>query len=198
MGTTPTFRVSWPNIFTAKRNDLSGKDEFSLVALFKKGENLKTLETEILAAANDKWGAGSIGKGTVGYTFTPVGKPAFVIRMPFKDQGTPNQKTGLIPAGYEPGALCCNLKSITRPGLVDQNLQDIIDASQFYAGCYARAYVNAYAYDQKGNRGISLGLGAIQKVKDGEPLGNKVNPQLAFEPITDIDQEAGASSLFGE
>jgi len=36
---TPEFRVAFPQVFTAKKNDLNGKDEYSVVALFPKASS---------------------------------------------------------------------------------------------------------------------------------------------------------------
>ena len=58
--------------------------------------------------------------------------------------------------------------------------------------------INAFAYDQKGNRGISFGLGNIQKVKDDKPFGNRTKPQDDFAAIatsTDDNNES-AGDLF--
>ena len=48
--TTPEFRVSFPVVFKPKKNDLSGEDEYSIVALFPKGADLTALKN---AAAKD-------------------------------------------------------------------------------------------------------------------------------------------------
>lgn len=181
---TPTFRVSYPNVFKAKRNDLNGQDEFSIVALFKKGEDLSALKAAAQKAIVDKWGPDKE-------------KWPKNLRSPFRDQAERAKDVDgkrILPAGHEEGAIFLNLKSKQRPGVVDQNVQDIIDESQFYAGCFARASVNAFAYDQKGNRGVSFGLGNIQKVKDGEPLGNRARPEADFAPIQTEGTTAGAAS----
>lgn len=180
---TPTFRVSYPNVFKAKKNDLNGKDEFSIVALFKKGEDISALKTAAQKAITDKWGPDKA-------------KWPQNLRSPFRDQAERAKEVDgkrILPAGHEEGAIFLNLKSSQRPGVVDQNVQDILDESQFYAGCFARASVNAYAYDQKGNRGVSFGLGNIQKVKDGEPLGNRARPESDFAPIA-VEESAGKSA----
>lgn len=190
---SPEFRVSYPNIFEPKLNQLSKKLEFSMVALFKKGQDIKSLEEKVLEALKEKWGEGKITKTGNQYQYTNA-KSTFNIRLPFRDQGD-RIKDGNLPGGHEAGAIYLNLKSNKKPGLVDQTLQDIIDPNMFYAGCYARAALTPFAYDQAGNKGVSFGLGAVQKVKEGEPLGNKIDPHTAFEPIADLPQE-GASSLF--
>ena len=41
---TPEFRASYPKLFKAEVNQMSGKAEYSVVALFKKGEDLTALK----------------------------------------------------------------------------------------------------------------------------------------------------------
>ena len=41
-----------------------------------------------------------------------------------------------------------------------------------YSGCYCRVSISFYAFSKNGNRGIAAGLGNIQFVRDGVPLGN--------------------------
>ena len=168
---TPEFRVSYPAVFRAKKNDLNGKDEYNVVALFKKGEDLSKLKAAAEKAICDKWGSDKA-------------KWPKNLRSPFRDQG---EKEG---AGYEEGAVFMNLKSNQKPGLVNAQVEDIIDESEFYSGCYARATVSCYAYDQAGNRGVSFGLQNIQKLRDGDPLGgSRPKAQNEFAPV-----ESGGSS----
>lgn len=170
---TPEFRVSYPNVFRAKHNDLSGKDEYSVVALFKKGEDLALLKKAAEEAIVAKWGEDK--------TKWPKN-----LRSPFRDQG---ERDG---AGYEEGAVFINLKSANKPGLVDSKCDDIIDDAEFYAGCWARATVRAYAYDQKGNRGVSFGLQNIQKLRDDAPIGgSRVPASQEFEAVASTGGDAG-------
>lgn len=166
---TPNFRVSYPNVFKAKKNELNGKDEYSMTALFPYGLDSKefdALKKEAARAIQEKWGDK---------------KPAN-LRSPFRDQAE-REKDGKLPDGYVKGHIFINLKSTQRPGLVDQARQDIIDETQFYAGCWARASVRAFAYDNKGNRGVSFGLQNIQKVKDGDPLSGRARAQDEFTAV---------------
>lgn len=174
---TPEFRVSYPKVFKPERNDLNGRDEYSLVALFPKGADLSKLKAACKAACEKKWGA------------DPKKWPKN-LRDPFRDQGEREKEDDdgnkYMPDGYVKGAVCINLKSTKRPGLVDAQLQDIIDDSDFYGGCYARAQVNAAAYDQKGNTGVSLYVNHIQKLRDGESFGSaKRNAADVFEAVDD-------------
>lgn len=64
-----------------------------------------------------------------------------------------------------------NASGNEKPGIVDADLNPIIDPSEFYSGCYGRASIVLYPYDQSGSRGIAAGLANVQKLEDGEKLG---------------------------
>ena len=80
-----------------------------------------------------------------------------------------------------------NANSTTAPQIVDRSVQPILDRSEVYSGCYARVSINFYAFNSNGNRGIACGLGNIQKVRDGEPLGGKSSAADDFK--TDFDED---------
>lgn len=80
-----------------------------------------------------------------------------------------------------------NANSTTKPGVVDANNQPIIDTSELYSGIYGRASVNLYAFNSNGNRGIACGLNALQKIRDGEPLGGHINAETEFAGLDDDD-----------
>ena len=80
-----------------------------------------------------------------------------------------------------------NANSATAPGIVDADRNPVLTRSEVYSGCYARVSVNFYAFNSNGNRGIACGLGNIQKVRDGEPLGGKSSAADDF--ATDLDDD---------
>jgi hypothetical protein len=187
--TTPPFRLSYPNVFQPRKNEMNGKEEYSVVALFKKEEDLEPLKEAVKAAIIKKWGADKKN--------WPKG-----MRSPFRQQEE-RAKEGdngelIMPPGYEEGAVFINAKSQQAPGVVDQKVQPIINESDIYAGCWARAQINAYAYDMKGNRGVAFGLNHLQKVKDDEPIGGRTTPDMAFAPVEGAGGDAEtADDLFG-
>jgi hypothetical protein len=73
-----------------------------------------------------------------------------------------------------------NANSVQKPGVVDQDLNPIIDASEFYSGCYGRASITFYPYNAQGSKGIACGLNNIQKLEDGEKLGGGSNAAADF------------------
>lgn len=166
---TPKFRVSYPAVFKPKLNDMSQKMEYSVVAVFKKGEDLTKLKNAVTEILTEKLGPDK--------TKWPKN-----LKSPFRDQGE-REKDGVLPNGYEHGAIFMTLKSSQKPGVVDANVQPIIDEAEFYAGCYAHATIRPYYYDSKGNKGVAFGLQNIQKLSDGEPLSGRANATSEFAPV---------------
>jgi len=78
------------------------------------------------------------------------------------------------------GHMYMAMSSKSRPGVVDQNLNPILDSTQVYSGCYARVSINAFAYNTSGNRGVSFGLNNVQFLEDGEPLGGRTRAEDDF------------------
>lgn len=189
---TPVFIGNFPKLLEPGLNKLNNKMEYSVIACFPKGADLSKLQAAAHQAAVEKWGA------------DPAKWPKN-LRNPFRDgkeKEKDDEETGkkFIPAPYEEGAKWINLKSEKKPGVVNQNVQQIIEKSEIYSGVKLIACVRAYAYSQAGNSGISFGLQAIQKVADGESIGGQVRAEDAFAPIdmpTDGPvNNAGAAGFF--
>ena len=80
-----------------------------------------------------------------------------------------------------------NANSTMAPQIVDRTVQPILDREEVYSGCYARVSINFYAYNTNGNKGIACGLGNIQKIADGEPLGGRTSAKDDFSSLEDED-----------
>lgn len=87
------------------------------------------------------------------------------------------------------GNFFVNATSSTAPEIVDKACSPILSRSEIYSGVYARVSVNFYAFNSNGNRGVACGLGNIQKVRDGEPLGGKTSAADDFISVTDEDDD---------
>lgn len=180
---TPKFRVSYPNVFKPQLNKLSGREEYGVVALFDKNADLTELKKAAQAAVEKEWGS------------DPKKWPK-KLRLPFRDQAE-KEKDGVLPAGHEAGAIFMTLRSKNKPGVVDQKVQDIFEPKDFYAGCYAKASVSVYTYDQVGNAGVNFGLVNLQKVGDGDTLsGSSAKPSEDFTAIEDIAEGASGTDIF--
>lgn len=63
-----------------------------------------------------------------------------------------------------------NANNTSRPGVVDKNLNEILDREEFYSGCYGRASIVFYPFNTNGNKGVACSLHNLQKLEDGERL----------------------------
>lgn len=87
---------------------------------------------------------------------------------------------------YE-GAYFVNANSKVKPGIVDADVNPVLDQSEFYSGCYGRVSLTFYAYNVNGNRGIAAGLQNIMKTSEGEPLGGRSRAEDDFSDEDDDD-----------
>jgi hypothetical protein len=161
---TPKFRVSFPNVFKAKAIEEGQDPKFSMAMLFDDEADLSAMKKAAQDAIKAKWPDKSK---------RPKG-----LRNPFRDATEKLQFEG-----YEEGITFVTASSKQKPGLVDQQRDDILDYEDFYAGCYARATLLAFPYDTMGNKGVSFLLSNIQKLADGEPLSGKTKAKDDFDAV---------------
>jgi hypothetical protein len=159
---TPEFRVSFPRIFEADDN---GK--FGVAMIFDRDVDFTVLEKAVQAKIKEVYPSGA-PKGLM----TPILDGEESDREEHKDKFYINGKAGKY-----------------RPGLVDQNKQDIVDESEFYPGCWARAVITLYSWKFKGKQGISVNVRNIQKLRDDEPLISRNNAADEFDTVADAGTE---------
>lgn len=162
--TTDKFRVSFPSLFVATAAAEGQEKKFGLTMIIPKTADIGPIKELLKRAIIKKWP-------------DQATRPT-KLRNPIRD-GDKDESTRPEYAG----CWFITAKNKTKPGLVDQNLQKIIDTSEFYAGCYARATLTAFAYDTKGNKGVSLSLQNVQKLADGEPFSGRARAEDDFGPV---------------
>lgn len=167
---TPRFRASFPHLFEARAVNEGGEKKFSICMLFPKDDP----GLEEIKAACERVGRDKFGKAYD--SLMKTGK----LRMPFRD-GTEKEEY----EGYGEGVEFANATALRQPGVVDQKLQRILDPGQIYAGSYCRATVTPFAYDVKGNKGVSLGLNNVQLLADGDRLDGGASPESEFDAVED-------------
>lgn len=180
---TPEFRVSYPHVFKAKYNELGEKYEFTITALFPKDTtDLKPFKKAIAAAVEAQWGAASKAPKSMRYPIKdgdemddPNTEGHWVMEFKSSEQFQP------VVVGTVKGK--------------DGKFIAITSPKEFYGGCFARAVVNAYAYDMKVNKGVNFGLGNLQKLRDGDRFGGggsaAAEDDFADTPETDYDSDSG-------
>lgn len=128
--------ISYPNVFVPKQINGRGDPKFS--------------GTLILDPATDWDAAQACVQEAIAAKF-PQGAPAN-LRMPFQ----PADEDGF------PGQWKIHAYGDRQPQVVDQRVQPVMDQNQLFAGCKVNMYVRFYGYDASGNRGVGVGLNAVQ------------------------------------
>lgn len=100
---------------------------------------------------------------------------------------------GLRQTGEEFGPECKGHWVITAsskqaPQVVDMSLSPIINQTEIYSGIYAHVSLNFFPYLNSGNKGIGCGLGNVQKIADGEPLGGRTTAAEDFSAAPSYPQ----------
>jgi hypothetical protein len=173
---TPSFRVSFPDIFVKRAFQGQGEESgrYACAALFS-GFEVKDDRAIIKAPASwsdkdqAKWNA-------IVAACNRVSIEAF--RMPMKDLDRGVYKLPFHRGeekeydGYGPGVVYFTMSAKNRrPGIIAKDgITPITQggSEEFYAGCYARASVTPFANVQW--KSLSLGLNNLQKLDDGSRL----------------------------
>ena len=162
--TTPKFRVSFPSVFEPHAAIEGGPLRYSISMIFDKATDLTEMKSACLQAIKAKWGEDK-------------NKWPSDLRKPFRKG---SEKT---LAGYDDDTVFVRASSEYRPGVLNEYKEPMARAEDLYAGCYARASLNAYAYDKAGNKGVTFGLNNIIKVADGDRLDSRVTAEEDFANV---------------
>ena len=169
---TGKIRLSYAHLF--EPHGMDGQEpKFSTAILIPKSdtETLKAIKEAVELAKKN--GASKFG-----------GKIPAILKTPLRD-GDEERPDDEVYAG----CYFLNASSKNRPGVVDQNVQPVMDANEVYSGCYARVSINFYAYNASGNKGIAAGLGNVQKLEDGEPLGGFTRAEDDFDSVETAEED---------
>jgi hypothetical protein len=178
---TPEFIASYCAVWE-KAEMPNGERKFSVSMIFPKGTDLSGLQRAAMAAAVKNWGSNKE-------------KWPKNFRSPFRNG---NEKVkGNEETPYR-DAIFINAKSDNRPQIVlAQGLTPIIEQSDFYSGCKARASVNAYCYNKGGNIGIAFGLNNLMKTSDGPRLDGRSTADQDFADYAEAAPQGDAGNFFG-
>ncbi len=168
-------RWSYANVWEAKAIN-GGTPKFSVSLIIPKSDTL-TIE-KIRAAIQAAYEEGQSKLKGNGKSVPPLA----ALKTPLRDGDTERPDD----EAYK-NAFFLNANSTTAPQIVDADRQHIIDHSEVYSGVYGRASINFYAFNSNGNKGIACGLGNLQKIRDGEPLGGRSSAEDDFADDEDDD-----------
>ena len=158
--TTGKVRFSYCNIWEAKAPAEGGEPKYSVMLLIPKSDTVTLGKIKAaIAEARERFcernGANALPANPV----TPL-----------------HDGDGVKPNSGEPygpeckGCYVISVSSKQKPIIVDNFRNEITDPGEVYSGCYGRASINFYGYNNR-RKGIGAGLLSIQKLHDGDPFG---------------------------
>ena len=199
---TPVFRASFPSVFEKSAMDEKSKAKYGLTAVWTPSK-FSPKDKKRMAAIEKALDEASRERFKKGWKDLPA-----------------NYKTGIRDGaekgdllGFGEGTIFANITTMMRPGVVDvhkrviakdgpekekleadgKDVADVMGDDAIYPGCYCRATVTVYSYDNKG-KGVALGLMNVQKVAEGERLDSRTDAAEDFEDEIDDEWADGAAS----
>jgi len=163
-------RFSYEHVFEAVAIEEGQTKKFSVSLIISKNdtETLEKIRAAVKAAAE-------AGKGVFKNAKVPT-----VYKQPLRDGDAERPDDENYANSF-----FLNASSTRKPGVVDENVQAIIDPEEFYSGCFGRATVNFYAFKPQGG-GVAAGLQNLQKLKDGDRLSGGASAASDFGSDDDL------------
>ena len=172
--TTPLVRFSYANVWEAKSiknpDGTQQPPKFSVTLLIPKTDKVGL--KKIQAAVDAALAAGIAEKWK--------GKKPANLKMPIHDGDEKFEEDETKYGAYE-GQYYITASSKTAPKIVNAAVEPILERDEFYSGCFGKASINFFAYDNV-SKGVGCNLNNLQKLQDGENLGGgRSNPEDDFE-----------------
>lgn len=196
---TTEFRASYPHLFKPSSMEEGGKLMYSIEMLFdKKTTDFKLIQAPIRIAIEEEWG-------------TDKSQWPNPLQLPYRDGDKPkrNKETGEMEVRPEHKGMWIvranSSAEYSRPPVVGRDSNVPLESeTEFYAGCYARASLKAFAYTFGDKEGVKFILNGVQKIRDGEPLGGRKPANKIFgiiegdadDDLTTDDQEEDTQDNF--
>ena len=175
--TTGPVRLAFPNLHTPRADD-NGVEKYDVVAMWPPGVDMTAFKQEL---DDLRRGAKLSNKSN--------------LRMPFRQQDEKAEQY----SGFTPGALFCTVRSKFQPQIVDSSMETIRDEKRVYGGVWAILAVHFFAYDNRGNAGVGIGLDSVMIIADDKQLdGGGASPEQAFGAVKVSEPIASPGAAFGQ
>lgn len=173
---TPVGVASYPHVAKPQESmDGKGNPKYSMTVIFDKTADISALQAAAIAAAEDAYP----GKGEA---MLKSGQ----LKTPFR--------TDCAAKNYKNCAVFINVRTEKKPGVVfgykdpetkkAKLIPDDQIEKEIYPGSKVRVSVNAFAYNNSGNKGISFALNNVQKVGDGERIDGRASADDEFADLS--------------
>ena len=169
---TPEAILCFPSLFTPKKYEGSEKEKYEALLVFPEGSDTGALRGEEQRVVKVAFQNGARG-----------------VRSPFRDGNEVAEQWGEVFRN----ATFIRATSQFKPAVVDAGKNPVTDEERVYSGCIVRAVVHAFTYDNRGNRGVTFGLDAVQIVRDGKRIGGSGAAVAMFD---DLSGESAPETLF--
>jgi len=193
---TPNCTLSYPVLTDSQLTRAAARDatnasragnktKFAATLVTEPGADIANLYAAATLAAVEKFGD-KIKVGPKTYTAAEAMEKG-IIRTPFRIDAEAK--------GYAEGSTFFSAKTETKPGIVHPNLSPMTDAeveAKMYPGAIVRASVTFFGYDVSGNKGVGVALNALQFVKDGDRLDNRVAAENEFTALDETPADISA------
>lgn len=166
---TGKVRLSYVHLFTPYAHQQGSEPKYSTTVLIPKSDIATKQRIDMAIAAAIQQGISGKWNGT---------RPPQV-KNPIWDGDGVRQNGELFGTECK-GHWVLTASSNQQQEIIDINMNPIINQTEVYSGMYARVSLNFFPYFNSGNKGIGCGLGPIQKLEDGEPLGGRISAAAAF------------------
>ena len=165
-------QIAFPYIHVPRAASEGQEPRFSACLLIPKADKdtLAKINAGIAAAkqqGSDQWNGGGLD-----------------LKLPLRDGDVEKPESPAFQGMY-----FMNASSKSRPGVVDRALNEIVDPGQIYSGCFCRASVNFYPYNQNGNAGVGCGLNHLQKLADGSLTSERAGAEEDFSVVEEDDED---------
>jgi Enterobacter phage Enc34, ssDNA-binding protein len=176
---TPVFRVSFPHLDTpwGNQQNPNAPPAFQLNALFADDADLGQMRALLDQALIGRFGPMApqlVSAGAFKYALRPK-----AVKANFQGYEGPGYFASLRARQETPPA-CVDI-STGKPVLLQIGAIERV----LYAGCYAYAAYNVFAFDKGGGKGVSCGLRTLVKVAEGE----------AFAGLPPVTKDEAAAAI---
>ena len=168
---------------------ITGTVRFSYLNVFRKSQLEDKYSVTLLIPKDDKKTIGAIRKAIDQAKKEGI-KEKWKGKEP-KDLWNPLRDGDEEKADEHPeyaGMYFLKAKSDSKPILLDEYKDEILDETELYSGCWGRANISFFAFDNN-TKGISAGLNALQKNRDDQPVGGRVSLDEARNGFDDDDDD---------
>jgi len=179
---TPLARLSYAKLHTPEKAN-NGKDKYSAMLIFEKGEDLEALEDAAWEAAMEHYGSEAKMPSGV-----KKRKLAGGSGWPFRDGEDQEGKEG-----HEEGAQYINVSTYGSAPKVVRKVKGVmekVEEDEIKSGDYVRVMVSAKGFKVDGNSGVTFYMGNVLFVKAGDALGGgSTDPNNDFDDDDDSEAE---------